>query len=209
MLNVYETFSSIQGECSHAGVPCFFIRLAGCNLNCSYCDTPMDEGDSERISVDNLVAKAVNSGLPLVEITGGEPLLQDDFVALAERLDRAIPGRVLVETNGSCDISIIPEDVVAILDMKCPSSGELESMDLANISRLRPYDEVKFVIGNREDYEWTRDLIEKEDICSICSEILLSPVFGMLEPGMLADWMIDDGLSARLQLQLHKILGVR
>lgn len=209
MLRVYETFSSIQGEGSCVGVPCFFIRLTGCNLHCGYCDTPMEDGGGEDVSADKLVEMAVESGMPMVEITGGEPLLQGDFAMLAEKMNRAFPGRVLVETNGSCDISIIPDEVTAIMDVKCPSSGEADSMDMSNLLRLRPYDEVKFVIGDRDDYEWARDLVWSRKLKDFCAEVLFSPVSGTLAPAMLAEWMLDDCIDVRLQVQLHKIMGVR
>lgn len=209
VVKVYETFCSVQGESSFAGQVCFFIRLAGCNLRCGYCDSAdAYEGGEER-DLDDLFRESVLAEGRLVEITGGEPLLQESFPELAELLCQKSRKTVLVETNGSCDISLIPEKAIAIVDVKCPSSGESGSFDHKNISRLRPRDEVKFVLGDRTDYDWAVDFIRKNEIGRRCSEVLFSPVHGVLDPGELANWMIRDGLDVRLQLQLHKLLGVK
>ena len=158
-VDLYETFLSIQGESSYAGLPCFFVRLAGCNLACRYCDTPEARGTGTRRSIASIVEEATAAKAPITEITGGEPLLQEGFACLAVALRDQSGKKVLVETNGALDISIIPEGVTAIMDVKCPGSGESGSFDPANLQRLRSADEVKFVLSDRKDYEWARDFV--------------------------------------------------
>lgn len=207
-LKVCETFASIQGESSHAGWPCAFVRLTGCNLRCAWCDTAYSyEGGAER-GLDDLVAEVLGFGLPLVEITGGEPLLQPETPELA-RLLLAAGLRVLVETNGSLDIGVLPQGAIAIVDMKGPSSGEAARMDLGNLERLRPGDEVKFVIGGREDYEHMLALLPRLDPRR--NVVNASPLFGpspaaTLAPATLVDWMVADRLPVRLNLQQHKVI---
>jgi 7-carboxy-7-deazaguanine synthase len=208
-MEIAETFLSLQGESSYAGRPCFFIRTAGCNLRCRYCDASYARSGGRSISVPALVAEYRASGVPLVEITGGEPLLQSALPALAGRL-AAVPGAtVLVETNGSLDISAIPLPAVAIMDLKCPGSGETERMDWGNIARLRPHDEVKFVVGDRLDYEWARSALRQHELAGRCHAVHLSPVWGVLSPDELGRWIVEDRLPARLQIQLHKLLSMR
>lgn len=202
-LKVCETFASIQGESSQAGWPCAFVRLVGCNLRCAWCDTAYSyEGGVER-GLDDLVAEVLGFGLPLVEITGGEPLLQPDTPELARRL-LAAGLRVLVETNGSLDISVLPQGATAIVDIKGPSSGEAARMDLGNLERLRPGDEVKFVIGGREDYAHMLGLLPRLDPRRVI--INASPLFSQLPPATLVDWMVADRLPVRLNLQQHKVI---
>lgn len=207
-VNLCETFLSLQGESARAGLPCFFIRLAGCNLRCAYCDTERAYGPGRPVAVGELVSAAEASGAALVEVTGGEPLLQPAFPALARGL-QALPGRtILVETNGSQDLTLIPAGVIAIMDIKCPGSGEAQRMDYRNLARLRPGDEVKFVLSDEADYRWAREMIQRHGLAKTCAAVLLSPAWGRLDPHQLAEWMITDRLPVRLQLPLHKVLGV-
>jgi 7-carboxy-7-deazaguanine synthase len=230
-LIVSEIFKSIQGESTWAGKPCVFVRLAGCDLRCAWCDTqyawePVGgrerrksgdhagaecdsyagtpvEAEFEERSVEDVTLNALALGGDLVEITGGEPLLQDDCPALANGLLKA--GRVvLVETNGSRPIDVLPEGAICIMDIKCPSSGVANRMDWDNIDRLRPDDEVKFVVA--ADYEYARDTIQRRRLPKRCRAVLLSPVFGRLDPADLAEWLLEDGLDVRLNMQIHKIV---
>jgi 7-carboxy-7-deazaguanine synthase len=207
-VNVCETFLSIQGESSFAGLPCFFIRLSGCNLRCTYCDTRHAYAPGRDVPVGTLVDECLSSRSVLVEITGGEPLLQEGFRELAGLLRDATGRKVLVETNGSLDISLIPDGVVGVMDVKCPGSGEAGSTDRGNFARLRPFDEVKFVLADRGDYEWARRLVEDEGLVSRCRAVFFSPVYGVLLPRQLGEWMLRDSVPARLQLPLHKLLDM-
>ncbi|MBU1041506.1 MAG: radical SAM protein [Proteobacteria bacterium] len=204
-LQVCETFTSIQGESSFAGWPCAFVRLTGCNLRCRWCDTAYAyEGGSTRSvdrSVDDLVEEVRATGCRLAEITGGEPLLQAETPELAARL-AALGLTVLVETNGSQDISVLPPEAIAIVDMKGPTSGEAQRMDLGNLSRLRARDEVKFVIGNRDDYAHMLSLLPRLDTAR--NTVNASPLHGALAPAELARWLLQDRLHVRLNLQQHK-----
>lgn len=204
---VFETFSSIQGESSRAGIPCFFIRLSGCNLSCTYCDTrqakSFDVGKD--ISVGALVEAAKASGLKLVEITGGEPLAHKETPELCKKLLSA-GFEVMVETNGSLNISVLPDKVIRVIDFKTPSSGEANRMLPSNFSKLRKHDEVKFVISGREDYLFALRMISKHSIASQTKNILISPISGRLQPADIVRWMIEDKAPVRLNLQLHKII---
>ncbi len=206
-VKIFETFTALQGESTHTGIPCFFIRLSGCNLRCSYCDTSGAwEGGSDRPIAD-LVKEAADSACPLIEVTGGEPLIQAGTSELLAQLVAIEGARVLVETNGSQDISVLPDAAVAIMDVKCPSSGQTKWFDEANIGRLRDCDEVKFVIAEWDDYEWARDFIKTHDLTKKCNAVLFGAVHGVLEEAALAEWIIEDRMEVRLQVQLHKILG--
>ena len=208
-LRVVETFTSIQGESTYAGLPCFFVRLAGCNLRCRYCDTPeAREGGESRTTAD-IVAEWRRSPAAIAEITGGEPLLQAAFAGLATALRDASPRVVLVETNGSRDISIIPDRVIAVVDVKSPGSGEKNAFDSGNLDRLRPYDELKFVLSDRADYEWAAAFVNRHNLAARAAAVHFSPVHGVLPASDLARWMLADGLSVRLQVQLHKIADLR
>jgi len=201
-LTVCEIFKSIQGESSFAGLPFTIVRLTGCNLRCSYCDTHYAWAEGEQMSVGDIAQSVEELGMKHVLVTGGEPLLQPSSLELIERLlmERRI---VLVETNGSMDISVLPEKAIAIMDIKCPGSGQSHMMDWNNLERLRPIDQVKFVLTDRRDYNWAAEICRKSLIGS-CKEILMSTAFGRLSPRELADWMLSDNLEVRLQLQLHK-----
>ncbi len=206
-LQIYETFSSIQGESSHAGKRCFFIRLAGCPLRCAWCDTKKARSfDSGKpYTVPELVKLAGDSGIPLVEVTGGEPLAQKGTPELCQALLEAGLG-VLVETSGSEDISALPEGVIRILDYKTPSSGEEMSMLTKNFTALRPCDEVKFVIADRRDYECAKSVLQKFRLAEQISNILFSPAFGLADGQKLVEWILADQLPVRINLQFHKII---
>lgn len=205
MLAINEIFYSIQGESTRAGYPCVFVRLTACDLRCSWCDTPYAFYEGTKMSVDDVVAEVNRYSCPLVEITGGEPLLQEDVYELMDRLVSG--GRtVLLETGGHRPVTRVPTAVVTIVDVKCPASDEARSNDWTNLDRLRPHDEVKFVIQDRTDYEFARDVVGRYNLTSRCAAILFSPVHGVLAPQALADWMLEDHVPARLQLQLHKYL---
>ncbi len=204
---VTETFLSIQGESTHAGRLCFFIRLAGCNLQCRYCDTQYSASltDGKAELLDLLVVKAVSSDVDLVEITGGEPLTQPETIPLCEKLlDAGMT--VLIETNGSMPVWELPEGVIRILDCKTPSSGESGSNLYKNYDFLTPADEIKFVIADREDYDFSCKIIREYDLSSKTQNLLFSPVWGRIAPRQLAEWMIADRPPARLQLQMHKLI---
>lgn len=201
-LPVHEVFASIQGESSLAGLPCAFLRLSGCNLACAWCDTTYAADSFTSLSVAEALAAVTAFGLPLVELTGGEPLLCPDTPVLAARL-LAAGCEVLVETNGSLDISVLPAGARAVMDVKCPGSGMAHRNDLANLTRLRPGDEVKFVLADREDYRFALDLAPR---VWHRHAVAFSPVAGRLEPAELAAWMVADRVRARLGLQLHKII---
>jgi 7-carboxy-7-deazaguanine synthase len=206
-IRIAETFTSLQGESTYAGLPCFFVRLAGCNLRCRYCDTPAATGGGREAPVSEVVSAFRSSGIGLAEITGGEPLLQAGFLRLATEL-KAAARTVLVETNGSLDISVIPEGVVAIMDLKCPGSGSMAAMDFRNVGRLRPYDETKFVIGDRNDFEWACAMVREHRLDARCRAVLFGPVAGVLDPSTLGGWILESGMPVRLQIQLHKRLGM-
>ena len=201
MLRVTEIFHSIQGESSHAGRPCIFVRLAGCNLRCRWCDSEYTFTGGERMSIDNVVERVRGYGCDLVEVTGGEPLAQPEAFALIERLCQE-GFEVLVETSGSIDIAPADRRAKIILDVKCPGSGEVEKNYWPNLDRLRPHDEIKFVIADRADYEWARGVIETRKLAG--RTILFSPVWEELALKPLAEWMLADRVPARLQTQLHK-----
>lgn len=208
-VKLFETFTSIQGESSYAGCTCFFIRLAGCNLRCSYCDTKKAYTGGRDVPVSRLISLAKKSKASIVEITGGEPLMQEGFAELVRGLRKNISKDILVETNGSLDISVIPDRVIAVIDVKCPGSGEERSFDKANFKRLRVYDEIKFVISDRKDYEWARKCVINHRLAEKCRAVFFSPVFGKLKAGRLGSWIMKDDLDVRLQVQLHKMINVK
>lgn len=205
MLTVNEIFYSVQGESTRAGLPCVFVRLTACDLRCSWCDTPYAFTEGRRMDVDEVVAVVEGHGCPLVEVTGGEPLLQEEVYALMQALiDR---GRtVMLETGGHRSIERVPPSVVKIVDLKCPGSGETATIDWGNLARLAPHDEVKFVVTDRADYEWARDVLRRHDLSARCAAVLLSPVHGVLDPAELSAWVLADHLPVRVQLQVHKYI---
>jgi len=204
-LNVNEIFCSIQGESIHAGLPCTFIRLTGCNLRCSYCDTQYAFFEGCDLTLPKIHAKITAYGSKLVEITGGEPLAQKNTPELAKRLlDKGY--HVLVETNGSLNIDRLDPRCSRIMDIKCPSSGEAERNDLNNLRRLTANDQVKFVIGDRMDFDFANEILPLLPAHLPGERRLFSTVSGKLEPSQLAAWILDERMFVRLQLQLHKVL---
>jgi 7-carboxy-7-deazaguanine synthase len=205
MLTVNEIFHSIQGESTRVGQPCVFVRLTACDLRCSWCDTPYAFYEGTKRSLDEVVNEVERYDCPLVEITGGEPLLQEDVYPLMQTL--ADRGRtVLLETGGHRPIDRVPSSVIRIVDVKCPGSGESDKNYWQNLDTLRPHDEVKFVIADRADYDFARHVIARHALAGRVAAILFSPVHGVLEPRTLSEWMLADRVPARLQVQLHKII---
>jgi 7-carboxy-7-deazaguanine synthase len=205
LLTITEIFHSIQGESSFAGRPCVFVRLTACDLRCVWCDTPYAFTEGSKRALEDVVAAVESYDCPLVEITGGEPLLQEEVYPLMRALLER--GRtVLLETGGHRDTSRVPDEVVTILDVKCPGSGEAERMDWGNLDRLRPHDEIKFVVADRADYEYAMRIIARYDLHGRAAAVHLSPVHGVLEPRTLAAWVLADRSPARVQLQLHKVI---
>jgi 7-carboxy-7-deazaguanine synthase len=203
-LYVNEIFYSLQGESSFSGYPCAFVRLAGCNLRCHYCDTSYAFYDGEWITVEQVLRLLLEHNTWLVEVTGGEPLLQAGiFGLISELLDRG--KKVLVETGGSIDIRPVDPRAVLIYDIKCPDSGMADRNHWENLQHLRSHDEVKFVISSRADYEWSRQVLQSNTAISP-GRVLFSPAWLTLDAGKLAEWVLEDGLAVRLQVQLHKIL---
>lgn len=204
MLKINEIYASIQGESSHTGLPCVFIRLTGCNLRCSWCDTAYAFYAGNDLTIEETLQKVDTFGLPLVEITGGEPLLQEDVYPLMEALLKK-GYRVMLETSGALPIDKVPQRVIKILDIKCPGSGEEKKNHLENLKLLSPHDEVKFVLLDRADYEWSRDLLRKYDLAP-STQVLFSPVYDKLNLKDLSQWILKDRLAVRLQTQLHKVI---
>jgi 7-carboxy-7-deazaguanine synthase len=201
MLRVTEIFFSIQGESSHAGRPCVFVRLTGCNLRCRWCDSEYTFTGGEKKSLDDVIAQVTSYGCNLVEVTGGEPLAQAEALPLISRLcDEGF--EVLIETSGSIDVTPVDRRAKLMLDVKTPGSGEVAKNRWSNLDELRPHDEIKFVIADRADYEWSKNLIAEKQLDRWT--VLLSPVWGELEMKDLAEWMLADRVPARFQTQLHK-----
>jgi 7-carboxy-7-deazaguanine synthase len=204
MLTVNEVFLSIQGEGTRAGRPCAFVRLTGCPLRCVWCDTAYAFHEGARRAEEDLLAELGRFPVRLLCLTGGEPLVQPDAFAFVTRLlDEG--WEVVVETSGHVPIAPLDPRAVAVLDVKTPGSGESRRMEWANLDQLRPADEVKFVIDGRADYEWSRDVVLGRSLAERCV-VLFSPVHGVLDPGVLGRWILEDGLPVRLQVQLHKVL---
>ncbi|MFN0159216.1 MAG: 7-carboxy-7-deazaguanine synthase QueE [Bacteroidota bacterium] len=203
-LTINEIFFSIQGESSYMGKPCVFVRLTYCNLRCTYCDTEYAFHEGTPMSVDEIVAKVQSYGCNLVEVTGGEPLVQEGCLDLMHRLcDQGF--EVLLETGGSIDISTVDQRVKRIVDLKCPSSGMEKKNLWSNVDHLKQGDEAKFVIGNKDDFDWAVDIIDKYRLEQRCT-VLMSPVFGVLQPIDLAGWILENKVPVRFQLQMHKYI---
>jgi 7-carboxy-7-deazaguanine synthase len=202
-LTVTEIFHSIQGESSHAGRPCTFVRLTGCNLRCAWCDTPYSWEGGQAMSLDDVLGAVAGHGCTLVEITGGEPLAQDQTPELVRRL-LDMGYEVLVETNGTFAVDVLDARAVAIVDVKCPSSGMHERMDLESLAMLRPHDELKFVIADRADFDYAAGVVRT--LLVKPRHILFSPIMAKLAPADLAAWIVESRLPVRLGLQLHKII---
>ncbi len=201
-----EVYASVQGESTYAGIPFVIVRTARCNLRCVWCDSEFTFKGGERRKIDDIVAQVLGYGLTHVLVTGGEPLLQPQALPLMTRLCDARM-TVLLETSGALDISRVDPRVHRIVDVKCPGSGESARNLWSNLVALTPRDEVKFVIADRADYEWARDVVRREDLPARCGSVLFSPVWGDPRlPGRIAEWVLEDRLAVRLQVQLHKIL---
>ncbi len=205
MLVVNEIFHSIQGESTHAGRPCVFVRLTACDLRCSWCDTPYAFTEGHKMSLDEVVERVKAFECPVVEITGGEPLLQKDVYPLMQRLlDEGLT--VMLETGGHLSIEQVPNPVIRVMDVKCPGSGESHRNDWSNMERLTAKDEVKFVIRDREDYDFARKVMISHGLADRVRAVLFSPVHGVLDSRQLAEWILEDKLDVRLQLQIHKYI---
>jgi 7-carboxy-7-deazaguanine synthase len=205
MLTITEIYQSIQGESTHTGRPCVFVRLTACNLRCTWCDTAYAFTGGRKTSVDDVVEQVRALDCRLVEITGGEPLMQPDVVPLMERLV-AEGFEVLLETGGHMPIDDVPDEVVAIVDVKCPASGEAAKMHWPNLDRMSAHDEVKFVIQDRVDFDYSCEVVARYDLSARARAVLFSPVHGVLAPDVLARWILDARVPARLQLQQHKYI---
>jgi 7-carboxy-7-deazaguanine synthase len=228
-MQISEIYKSLQGESTNAGLPCVFVRLTGCNLRCTWCDSEFSFYGGRKMTIDEVVAEvsrlspcgadtAVRAGRSLVEITGGEPMLQErEVVPLMERL-LVVGYKVLLETSGERPLARVPKEVVKIVDVKCPHSGEADTFDLANLDALTPHDELKFVLSDRTDYDFARDFVAQHQLAGRVNAILFSPAFKkdatgardsshcLLDPQQLAQWMLADDLPARLSLQIHKLI---
>jgi 7-carboxy-7-deazaguanine synthase len=218
-MQITEIYKSLQGESTHAGLPCIFIRLTGCNLRCSWCDSEYTFHGGRKMSVEEVVTEVrrLSSG-GLVEVTGGEPMLQErEVVPLMHRL-LGDGYRVLLETSGERPLERVPADVIKIVDVKCPNSGEPDTFRLENLATLQPQDEVKFVLSERTDYEFARDFTQRQRLAERVNAVLFSPAFRkeatgardsshcLIDPQELAEWMIADNVPARLGMQLHKFI---
>ncbi|HWZ98169.1 MAG TPA: radical SAM protein [Candidatus Dormibacteraeota bacterium] len=221
---ITEIFKSIQGEGTRAGLPCVFVRLTGCNLRCTWCDTAYAFHGGKKMSVDEVMARVdelagrgenvsgAAAAVPLVELTGGEPLLQEEIYPLAEKLVAA-GYTVMIETSGEKFVGRLPHEVIKIVDVKCPDSGEADTFEMKNLDAVGEGDEIKFVISSRKDYEFAREFTREHNLSERVKQVLFSPVFDDpegkwkgLEPRQLVEWMLEDGLSVRLGLQLHKFV---
>lgn len=204
-LLVNEIFYSIQGESTYTGRPCIFVRLTGCNLRCSYCDTPYAYEHGVKMALSEIIDQVSVFQCPLIEITGGEPLLQHETPLLIARLLEN-GYEVMMETNGSLDISQVDKRCIKIVDIKCPSSGESKKNDLNNLKRLDDKDQVKFVIGNRDDFNYAKNILKRDCPELPMGQILFSPVTAAMPAARLAEWILQANLNVRLNLQIHKIM---
>ncbi len=204
MLKINEIFKSIQGESSHSGLPCVFVRLTGCNLRCTWCDTEYAFYEGKGMTVDDVVDAVDQCGISLVEITGGEPLMQKEAIPLMQTL-LGKKYTVMLETGGALPIDEVPEPVIKILDLKCPGSGEVSKNNYENLQHLTLKDEVKFVILDREDYDWSKNILN-EYLLPQKAQVLFSPVYEKLDLKDLVQWVLEDNLPVRIQTQLHKVI---
>lgn len=205
LVTINEIFYSVQGESTYAGRPCVFVRLTACDLRCSWCDTPYAFHEGSKRPLEAVLAEVDRFDCPLVEVTGGEPLLQEAVYPLMDAL-LARGKTVLIETGGHRSTERVPDGVVTILDIKCPGSGEAHRMDWSNVDRLRPYDEVKFVVNDRADYEYARDAVRRLDLAARAAAVHFSPVHGAMDLRQLSEWVLQDALPVRVQVQLHKLI---
>ena len=203
-LKINEIYYSVQGESTHSGRPCIFIRLTYCNLRCSYCDTEYAFYDGKDMEITDIMSEIKRWDCNLVEVTGGEPLFQDECIDLLNELVNS-NYEVMLETGGSLSISDVPKKVVKIVDFKCPSSGMVKKNLWSIVDDLQAHDEVKFVIGNREDFDWAKDRITEYSLDKICT-LLFSPTFGEIDPQQIVEWILAENLPVRMQLQMHKMI---
>lgn len=203
-LRITEIYSSIQGESTHVGKRCVFVRLTGCNLRCRWCDSEYTFTGGDHMDIDEVVSKAHEFGIHTVEVTGGEPLVQKNAIPLMEAL-LALGHEVLLETSGSLPIAPVPDDVHVIMDLKPPDSGEEGANLWENIEELASNDEVKFVLASRRDYDWAVDVVRRYKLPARCC-VLFSPVWGSIEASDLVAWVLEDQLDVRVQLQMHKVI---
>ena len=203
-VRITEVYASVQGESTHVGKPCVFVRLTGCPLRCVWCDSEFTFTGGQVRDVDQVVAEAHALGIHTIEVTGGEPLVQPTAIPLMQKL-LDLGHEVLLETSGALSIADVPDAVHVIMDLKCPDSGEEARNHWANIELLRSHHEVKFVIASRRDYEWSRDVVREHSLNERC-ECLFSPAWGDVDPKELVDWILEDRLPVRFQLQLHKAI---
>ena len=203
-LKVNEIYFSIQGESTHAGRPCIFIRLTYCNLRCTYCDTTYAFYEGKDMEISEIMENIMQWNCQLVEVTGGEPLFQDECLTLLNELLKK-NYEVMLETGGSLPISCVPEDVIKIVDFKCPSSGMEKNNLWSIVDNLYIHDEVKFIIGNRKDYEWAKEKIEIYHLTKKCT-VLFSPIFNEINPEIIVEWILEDSLPVRFQIQIHKYI---
>jgi 7-carboxy-7-deazaguanine synthase len=204
IMRITEIYSSVQGETQYSGLPCTLVRTTGCDLRCSYCDTAYAFYGGQERSIDDIAAEVGRLGAPLVLLTGGEPMLQREIVALAERL-LADGFRVMIETSGAHPVDVLPPEVIRIVDVKTPASGESHRIRWDVLDGLRRQDAIKFVVSDERDYRWAVEVIRGRDLAAR-TEILISPVHGRLDPRELVRWMLQDRLPARLNVQLHKYI---
>lgn len=203
-MRITEIFHSIQGESTYAGRPCVFVRLTGCPLRCTWCDTEYSFYGGQELSDEDILSQIRAFDCPLVEVTGGEPLAQPGCFPFISKLCDA-EYTVLIETSGAIDITTVDPRAHVILDIKCPGSGMTDRMLWSNVQKLTAKDEAKFVLASRADYDWARDVIARYDLANRCT-VLVSPVFGMLELRQLAEWVLTDRVPLRVQTQLHKLI---
>ena len=201
-LKINEIYYSIQGESSYMGKPCIFIRLTYCNLRCTYCDSEYTFHEGNDMSIDDIIDKIKKYSCKLVEVTGGEPLFQKNCINLLKKLVD-LKYDVLLETSGSLSIENVPKEVVNIIDFKCPSSNMKKKNYWENIQFIKPEDEIKFVIGNKEDYDWAKEKINKYNLIDTCT-VLMSHIYKKIEPKTITKWILEDSLDVRFQIQLHK-----
>lgn len=208
MLTINEIFYSIQGESSHAGEPCIFIRLTGCHLRCTYCDTEYAFYEGKKMSIQEILKEIQKFTCKTVEVTGGEPLLQE---RVYELMDTLIDGghKVLLETSGAISLAKVNKNVIKIIDLKTPSSQMTSHNLWGNLSYLNTHDEIKFVIGDHTDYSWAKSVITQYGLLNRCHAVLMSPTHHQLQPGKLGEWIVRDSLPVKLQIQLHKYLEMR
>ena len=204
MLYITEIYKSLQGESTWSGLACIFIRLSGCNLRCSWCDTEYSFTSGDKLSIDNILDRVEQLNCDLVEVTGGEPLAQDKVGELVQKL-LDLGKTVLVETGGHMDINLVSKESIRIMDIKCPASKMSHTKDLKNIAKLTPKDEVKFVIQNKEDFLWAEKTIREYKLEKKCT-VIMSTVFGLMDREELAGLILQSGLNIRMQIQLHKLI---